>query len=322
MIDDPRRPVRRRLRVGVAVLATLAIGALTLTGCEDEPPDDASLTEGLLLLSGEVGEVTLTLRDADEPGGRQIALPEAATAWVSAGRTNVLLATLIDGRTFVSNPLGEDDPSWRLVEPVTVDDVPPEPPLYFGAWDPPGGAYVQLGADFAAGGGLRVVVIDPALEGATEAALNQTRPVPAPPVWIDDDHVVVVAESADATETVIVDTPSGGVEPGPTAVRLVTTSADAAVAAVWPGPGNPIGVLATEAWLDGQAASVLIDPPEAGWLPAVLALDRSGGRLAVVWTDGEGSPAGATIHAGSREWRAIASIPLDDVRAASVAWIR
>jgi hypothetical protein len=320
MVDHARRSARRRSRVGIAV-ASVLIAALALGACEEQR-DDSALTEGLLLLSGEIGDVTLTLRDAGDPRGRELALPEPAAAWVSAGRTNVLLATLIDGRTFVSNSLGEDDPTWRLVEAVTVDDQPPEPPLYFGSWDPPGGAYVQLGADFAAGDGLRVVVTDPALEGATVAALAETRPLPAPPAWIDDDRVAVVAATADSTETVIVDTPSGDTEPGPAGVRLVATSADAAVAAVWPGPGSPVGVLATEAWLAGQTASVRIDPPEAGWSPAVLALDRPGERLAVVWTDGDGNPTRVTVHAGTREWRTIAIIPLDDVGAASVAWIR
>jgi hypothetical protein len=312
MIDHVRR---------TAATAVLVLSAMTLGACEPEP-DDTAMTEGLLLLSGEVGDVTLEVRDSDDPTGRDIELPDPATTWVSAGRTNVLLATLVDGRTFVSNPLGDDEPEWRLVEALTVDDRPPDPPLYFGAWDPPGGAYVQLGADFAGGGGLRVVVVDPALQGATEAALDDSRPLPAPPAWVDDDRVVVVTAAADATETIVVDTTSGEPAQGPGPARLVTTSADASTAALWRGPGDPIEVLATDDWLDGRNASIRIEPPESGWTPAVLALDGTGRRLAVVWSDEDGSPAGATVHAAAREWAEVASIGLDEVQAATVAWLR
>ena len=133
------------------------------------------------MLSGDVGSVRLTVREDDGARSRGIDLPDAATSWVSAGRTNVLLAVLVDGRTYVSDPLGEDDPTWRLVEPVTLTDLPPEPPLFYGTWDPPGDAYAQLGADFSEGGGMRAVVVDPGLDQAVEVPMNQSRPVAAPP---------------------------------------------------------------------------------------------------------------------------------------------
>ena len=320
MVIPQRHPARRRPPGGAAVLVALALVAAALAGCAEER-DDASLTRGLLILSGDVGDVSLTVREGPATRGRAIALPDPATSWVSAGRTNVLLATLVDGRTFVSSSLGADEPAWRLVESVTIDDVPPEPPLYYGAWDPPGGAYAQLGADFAAGTDLRVVVTDPALEGSTVAPLEGARPVPAPPAWIDDDRVVVVTATIDTNGTVIVDTTSGDATAGPPGPRLVATSADATRVAVWHGGRSPIEVLATDAWLDGQTASIRIDPPEVGWAPAVLALDGPGDRLAVAWTD-EGAPAGVTVYAAVREWAAIASLDLADVEAASVAWLR
>jgi hypothetical protein len=229
---------------------------------------------------------------------------------------------LIDGRSFVSGPLDAEEPAWRLVEAVTVDDVPPDGPLYFGAWDPPGGAYVQLGADFAAGEAARVVVTDPVLSGATEAPLGDRTALPVPPAWIDDDRVVVLAATDGPPDAIIVDTTSGEVRPGPVGSMLFATSADATTAASWGGPGTPVEVLPTAAWLDGQRGSVRIDAPADGLDPIVLALDRTGDRLAIVWNGGEGAPPRVTVHAGSREWSTVASIELGNVEAAAVAWLR
>ncbi len=313
-----RRP--RRLAVWVTALALIA----TLAGCEtDAKVDPAALTDGLLVLSGSIGATTLELRDTANPDGRSIALPDdAATAWISAGRTNVLAATVIDGQTYVSESLADDDPGWRLVEAVTVDDTPPELPLYFATWDPPGGAYAQLGASFATGDGMRVVVTDPTLEGASVAPIPERSAIAAPPAWIDDDRVVVVAASNAGGEALIVDTTSGDVSPGPDGVRLVATSAEGTTVAVWRGGEAPIEVLETEAWLDGQEAAVRITPPSGGIVPAAFALDRTGDRLAIVWTEPDGGSPRITISARAREWATSVSFGLGDVEAASVAWLR
>lgn len=318
-------PVARRAapRIPLLRLALAVVVALALAGCEPEQePDDVRLTEGLLVLSGQVGNLTLEVRDADDPSGRPVPLPDAATTWVSAGRTNVLLATLIDGRTYVSDPLGGDDPEWRAVDALTVDDAPPITPRYYGAWDPPGGAYVQLGGNFAAGDGSRIVVTDPTLLGATENDLGDRTMLAVPPAWIDDDRVVVLASRDGATDTLIVDSTSGDISAGPGGVRIVTTSADAATTASWRGPDTPVEVLETSAWLAGEAAAVRIDPPAGGLQPAVLALDGTGARLGVVWTEADGSRPRITVHAAAREWGRVASIEPGDVEAASVAWLR
>jgi hypothetical protein len=308
----------RRLLL-VAFLA-LTVGA-TLAACEQES-EDATLTDGLLVLAGDVGSVRLTVREDDGARSRGIELPDAGTSWVSAGRTNVLLAVLVDGRTYVSDPLGEDDPTWRQVEPVTLTDQPPEPPLFYGTWDPPGGAYAQLGADFTEGGGMRAVVIDPGLDQAVEVPISQTRPVAAPPAWIDDDRMVLISTTSDGTEAVIVDSASQASEPGPTGVQLVATSADAATAAVWRGEGKPVEIQSTSSWLAEEPAGVEIDPPDGAAKPMVLALDANGDRLAVVWGDGEGTPTGITVHAAAREWGRVATLDIGEANAATVAWLR
>jgi hypothetical protein len=305
--------VRRRTVAAILCLTVVAVAA----GCE-EPPEDAAMTDGLLVLSGDVGSVTLRVREGGR--GRRIELPDPATSWVAAGRTNVLLATLVDGSTYVSGPLGDEDPEWRLVEPVTLTDLPPEPPLFFGTWDPPGGAYAQLGIELSGTGGMRVVVVDPSLEQAVEVAAGQTA-VPVPPAWIDDDRVVLAA-AGDGAETVLVDSATKESTPGPSGVAYIATSADTSTAAVWAGPGEPVEVLSTEDWLAGTPASVRIDPPGGADALVVMALDAEGERLAVVWTDAENAPVGIGVYAAASNWGRVASLELGEAAAATVAWLR
>jgi hypothetical protein len=304
---------RRTILAAILCLTVIAVTA----GCE-EPPEDAAMTDGLLVLSGDVGSVTLRVREGGR--GRRIELPDPATSWVAAGRTNVLLATLVDGRTYVSGPLGEDDPEWRLVEPVTRTDLPPEPPLFFGTWDPPGGAYAQLGLELSDAGGMRVVVVDPGLDQAVEVAAGQTT-VPLPAAWINDDRVVLAA-AGDGADSVLVDSATNDATPGPSGVAYIATSADASMAAVWGGPGEAVEVLATEDWLAGTPASVRIDAPAGAEALVVMALDAEGERLAVVWTDGEGSPTGIAVYAAASNWARVASLELGEAAAATVAWLR
>ena len=152
--------------------------------------------------------------------------------------------------------------------------------------------------------------------------MSQGRAVAAPPAWIDDDRLVMIATTNEGTGAVIVDSASPGTEPGPTGVQLVATSADAATAAVWRGEGTPVGIQSTTSWLAGEPAGVEIDPPDGAALPMVLALDANGHRLAVVWGDDEGTPTGITVHAAAQEWARVATLDLGEANAATVAWLR
>jgi hypothetical protein len=315
-----RPPLRGHGRVTGLVSGILA-ASLLLVSCDGEP-DASPQTGGLLIVSGELGAVELVVRDSHDPTGRVVELPDPATSWVSAGRANVLMTTLIDGRTFVSDPLDDDvDPGWRPVEAVGVDDRPVEGPLYFGAWDPAGGAFVLLGSDFGEGSGLRIVVVDPALEGASEAAFPDTTAAAAAPTWVDDDRVAVVVASAGGPSTLLVDTATGDAAPGPTDVTLVATSADALMTAVWRGDG-PVEVLATEAWLTGDPATIRLDPPDGASRPGGFALDATGSRLAIVWLDASDAPLAVAVHERARDWSQTTRIGLDGAAVALVAWLR
>src|SRR4029077_4227441 len=96
---------------------------------------------------------------------------------------------------------------------------------YFASWEPDGGRYAMLAGDLLAGDDMRVVLIDPALSTASEISLDQPV-VAAPPVWIDDDRLVVVSGDAGAPIATIVDAKSGAQTEGPSGDRLLATSAD------------------------------------------------------------------------------------------------
>ena len=315
------RPSRRRSPPAPLLFAFgLAVAGL-LAAC-DEDPEVAADTRGLLILSGEVGRVELTVRDEADPTGREIDLPDPATSWVTAGRANVLVATLTDGRTFVSDRLtGDEDPDWREVVALGVDEEPVDGPLYFGTWDPPGGAFALIGSDFGDGSGLRVVVVDPALEGGSEATFAGTTAAAAPPAWVDDDRVAVAVTTDDGPGTLIVDTASASSIPGPAGVVSIATSSDATMTAIWRGDG-PVEVLATEAWLAGDSATIRLEPPAGATRPAALALDGTGSRLAIVWLEADGAPLAVAVHERTRDWAETTSIDLGSDAAATVAWLR
>jgi hypothetical protein len=315
-----RLPPRGHVRVTGLVSGLLA-ASLLLLGCDGEPDADPQ-TDGLLIVSGELGAVELVVRDSHDPAGRVVELPDPATSWISAGRANVLMTTLIDGRTFVSDPLDEKaDPGWRSVEAVGVDDRPVEGPLYFGTWDPAGGAFAMLGSDFGEGSGLRIVVVDPALEGASVATFPDTTAAAAAPAWVDDDRVAVVVVTADGSSTLVVDTATGDAAPGPADVTLVATSADALMTALWRGDG-PVEVLATDAFLAGDPATIRLDPPDGARRPGAFALDEAGARLAIVWLDESDAPLTVAVHERARDWSRTAQIGLDGAAVATVAWLR
>jgi len=316
---DPHRLRRRHRRLAIAALAALVVGVGPI-GCAPDGPTDPGAATGLVILTGQVGDTSLTVRDGEHPDGRPVPLPDKATAWVSVGRGNVLLATLIDGRLEVSAPLRADDPAWTTVKPTTVEDVPPDGPLYFGSWDPDGGVFVVLGGDLSAADGLRLVVVDPNLGGAAQFPVG-TRTRPVPPAWIDRDRVAVATGTGETPTMTILDTATGFTREGPTGIRLLATSADAGVAATWTGAGS-IGIQPIGAWLSGGTASNRIDPPEGTARPISMALDETGARLAVAWADADGAPSRVTIHTESADWARVATVAISSSRTAVVAWLR
>ena len=91
---------------------------------------------------------------------------------------------------------------------------------------------------------------------------------------------------------------------------------------MWHGSGEPVQIQSTESWLAEQPASIRIDVPDNAAGPAVMALDAEGERLAVVWTDDDGTPVGIAVYAASSNWGRVASLELGEAAAATIAWLR
>jgi len=177
----------------------------------------------------------------------------------------------------------------------------------------------------ALGGALdadpRLTLIDPSVGSAFEIELDQ--PVAAaPPTWVGDDMIAVVTGPDDAPTSLLVDTTTGDVTPGPSGARLLATSADGrTLAATEPGD-EPVIVRSTTAWLEGGGAIVAsITPPDDAVAATSMALDATGDRLAVAWLDAGGAIR-IECYDGSMDWRRVAGPSADDAAGAVLAWFR
>jgi len=317
----PHRPsAHTRHVLGVALLL---VGAMVTACASPEPSDDAARDGLLALVAGPDGT---SLRGWDRAtkadAGIGIDLPDGDTTWISAGRADVLVATLASGRTATSDPVHLGDPlDWRLVAAKGPSGEAVAGPSYFATWDPEGGRYATLAGDLPAGDGIRVVLIDPSVASAFEIALDRPL-VAAPPVWIDGDRLVVVTGDAAAPTSAIVDTTTGELTDGPAGARLLAASADTRRIATMAGQGAPILVRDTTGWLAGDGSSVAsIAPPDGATTAIAFALDTTGRRLAVAWASADGSVSLA-IHDGRSDWRRVAVPDAGAATGAVVAWLR
>jgi hypothetical protein len=312
----PVRPGRSR-RPAAAALLLAAL--LFVAGCDDEPADPAAVG-GLAILSGDVGRTRLTVHGPGRGGSREVDVPDPATAWISGGPGGFVVATLADGRLAVAD-VDETAPAWRFLEPTS--DGPPVGSLLFGAASPTGarvaaltlGAAGQFGAAIVEAGSGRSLVFP--VDG---------EPILTGPAWIDEDRVAVVVVDADVGGAVsIADVTSGDVTGGPGNVRALAVSGDG-TAVVWVSSvdGRLYGSNAVS-WLAGQEiAAVPIEAPSADSVPGSVALDATGGRLAVVWENDEGRVVEIAILRRTSDGWSIAErldAPDGDPRAV-VGWLR
>ena len=314
-----RPPIRlRRGRGAALVLACVAL----LGACSNsEPPADAA-PDGLIALVA--GADATTLVGWDDSGGAPvpITLPTGEAVWVAAGRADVLVATLADGKAATSNPVHLGTKlKWRSVKAVGPTGDAPKGPNSFATWDPQGGRYATLAGDLQTGDGIRVVLVDPSVGTAFEIALD--RPVvAAPPAWIDGDRLVVVTGDAAQPEATIVDTTTSELTEGPIGARLIATSANGRRIATMAGQGAPVIIRDTSGWLSDDGSSIAsIDPAGDSTTAIAFALDSTGQRLAVAWANKDGAVTLA-IHDGQSGWRRVAQPKIGPARGAVVAWLR
>jgi len=311
---------RRRLLFPAVCVALVVIAAACTSpsgsGDSDVAPD------GLIALVARGDATTLVGWDAGGGEPIPIKLPKGDVVWVATGLQDVLAAVRADGTSATSDPVELGSPlTWRNVDAKSPSGKAPAGPSYFASWEPDGGRYAMLAGDLLAGDHMRVVLIDPAVSAAAEIDLAQPV-VAAPPVWIDDDRLVVVSGDAGAPIATIVDAASGDQAEGPSGDRLLATSADGKRIATMAEQGAPIVIRDMAGWLAGDGSSIAsIEPPNGSTTAITFALDTQGQRLAVAWAAKNGSVTLA-VHDGRQGWRRVAKPDIGSAKGAVVAWRR
>jgi hypothetical protein len=278
--------------------------------------------DGLVALVADGDKTTLVGWDGSGGEAIPIKLPKGNVTWVATGLQDVLAAVRDDGTSATSDPvqLGKSL-AWRTVDAKDPSGKAPAGPAYFAAWEPAGGRYAMLAGDLLAGDGIRVVLIDPTVSTAFEIALDGPV-VAAPPVWIDDDHLVVVTGDAGAPIATIVDGTTGAQAAGPSGDRLIATSADGKRVATMASQGAPIVIRDMAGWLAGDGSSIAsVQPPNGSTTAITFALDTSGQRLAIAWAANDGSVTLA-VHDGRSGWRRTSKPQIGSAKGAVVAWRR
>jgi hypothetical protein len=317
------RPARRRTASRRAAgLAVLAACALLATACKAPAPSGPATTDGLLVLAAGAGGTTLTGWSAGSPDGDAIGLPKGEATWISAGRANVLVATLATGKLSTSDPVHAGEPTaWRTVKAVDATGAKAPEPAYFATWDLGGGRIADLAGDISSGDAVALAIVDPSDGTAVRIALDRSV-VAAPPAWISAGKLVLVTGDTSSPTSAIVDTVTGEISDGPAGARLVATSADGSRVATMSGQGAPVVVRGTASWLAGDQTSLASIAPPAGAKTAIaFALDLTGQRLAIAWVAKDGTVE-ITVHDARSNWRKTASPAIGAARGAAVAWLR
>ena len=321
-MPHPIRPYRPSLGRRRVRRTLLALACATLLGaCSNAQPSADATPDGLVALVAGA-KVTTLMGWGGAGKAVPITLPKGETVWIASGRADVLAAVLADGTMATSDPVHLGKPvKWRPVKAVGPTGRAAKGPDYFATWDPDGGRFATLAGDLPSGNGIRVVIIDPSLGTALEIPID--RPVvAAPPVWIDDDRLVVVTGDAAAPVAMIVDTTTGDLSDGPSGARLLATSANGRRVATMDEQGAPVVIRDTAGWLSGDGSSIAaIAPPNGSSTAIAFSLDASGQRLAVAWMAKDGTVSLA-VHDGRSNWRRVARPDIGAARGAVVAWRR
>lgn len=308
------------------VALALALATTTLTGCGPAATVDSAAAEGLYVLAPDAGgaaRLTLWTGAPGEDATRDVALPAAATTWVSSGRARVLAATLLDGSLLTSDPVDADDSAdlvWRPVEARDLAGKASDDPAWFVTWDPQGGRFATITGDLPGGADVALTLIDPTTSSVFVIPLGRAL-LPSAPVWIGEDRVALVGGTTAEPQAIVVDTATGEIQDGPPGARRLATSADASVIATTGGPGSPVVLYATAGWRSGSRDAIAsIDGPDGEAQATSMALDPKGQRLAIVWQGGAGGVR-LEVHTRTAAWRQATTV--DAVgSAAAVAWSR
>jgi hypothetical protein len=262
-------------------------------------------------------------------------------AWLSTSLNGRLLATTLDGRAFVSDPIVADVlPAWRRLALIGVDPRALAGPPAFGSLAPDGTRAAFVAADFATTAPSDIVIVP--IDGPAASVVRIQQPADgAPPGWIDRRLVILTRSREDRVGSRILDLVDGTQTDGPVPLGAprpagmtgwiepiagLSIAADGSSLAVASGDDGRIEVHPAGAWLisaETRPGPVGLEPERDGSQSfAWLAISAAGDRLAVVRTDAEGDSVAVTVHDRATGWgqgRRVA-LPAGADRAV-VAWL-
>ncbi len=295
--------------------------AVAGAGCGPGQPTTAATAPAsavLVVLAGEPGSASLVVRGERVPS-RTLSLPAPETAWISAGASGQLVATLEGGELRISGPItSAAEPAWAPVATPDPGQLPD--PLLFASWSPDGRRLAAIATDFGVESRLTVVIVDP-VAGTSRLLPVPRRPVIAPPTWLDAQRILIQTTAG----LVIVEAGTGTLAAGPP-VEIgpglsLSPAANGSLIAISAPEGGAVELRDLRGWLAGDRAEPVARIEGLGEVGAV-ALDATGERLAVVWQQLEG-PGTLIVYHRADGWREAdrLTLPGESSRAA-IDWLR
>ena len=269
---------------------------------------------------------------------------DLGTTEVKAGLVSLdgrLLATTLDGRAFVAEPIaGDAVPAWRPMNLAGIDATALAGWPAFGSLAPDGTRAVFVAAGFGTTVPSDLVIVP--IDGSAASVVRIGRPAEgAQPSWIDRRLVVLTRTPGDRVGSTILDLVDGTQSDGPGPLGAprqagttgwiepivgLSIAADGSTLAVASAEDGRIEVHPAGAWLasaDTTGEPVRLEPERDGSLSfAWFAMSAAGDRLAVVRVDAEGDSVGVTLHERANDWAQGLRITLPaGADRAVVAWL-
>jgi hypothetical protein len=321
-------PTARRRTVAGLLAATVGVTALIVAACGQDPPPSTSPTpvpgtsNRLAVLTGPP-EARRLIAYAGRVAA-PLTLPPGATTWIAADPRGRLAATQADGTILVRDTERAD---WQVLD--VGGDPPTGGQALMATWSP-GGRLAAIVADVETARMTGVLIIDLAAGGAGVRPLGLGLEG-SPPAWLDDIHVALPGRDHDEPRLTILDTEDGSTLAIPDPIRSLAASADGSTVAIIPADGTDVEVWRAGPWSTARRAGT--EPPDAARLsvlrppvgtvrPASLAFDPADGRVAVAWSDVDGTTAVVTVHAPNEAWAAVSRISIEPTSAVpALAWL-
>jgi len=318
------------------VIAAAVLGA----GCAEDAPGPPAATSSpaaaptptsgaadgpaLLLLDRADDTAALSLL-ALSGGIVALPLPSPSTAAIVVLPDGGLVAFLADGRTFLTPGVSEllAGAAWRPLDLGGAAALPPGTIIFGAIASPDGTRLAAIARSPLAEAPSALVLVE------LDRGRRTIHPLPdestgAPPAWVDDDRVAIVQRDRFGRTFLAIVVVASGEIVDRISLRALNlgTSGDARTAVIL-GDESRLLIGTTAAVLERRAA-----PDDGPAAPASdrarggLALDREGGRLAVVVEGDDGSWRVAVYERVGDGWRtAIRLVTPPGAQGGAVAWL-